>query len=154
MNSPANPRQAIGILADDLTSAADGAAPFLRGFGAVRVHRRVPGDQTHAVLSIDTGSRARPEVQAGRLVAQATRALAARGILYKTMDSTLRGHVRTELAAAMRASGRRLLVVAPAFAEAGRVTREGIQYVHGVPVDASPYGADRCIRRAARACST
>lgn len=142
MNSPENPRQTIGILADDLTSAADGAAPFLRGFGAVRVHRGVPGDQTHAVLSIDTGSRACPEAQAGRLVAQATRALAARGILYKTMDSTLRGHVRTELAAAMRASGRRLLVVAPAFAEAGRVTRGGIQYVHGVPVDASPYGAD------------
>ncbi|MCF7770734.1 four-carbon acid sugar kinase family protein [Achromobacter pulmonis] len=142
MNSPTNLRRAIGIVADDLTSAADGAAPFLRGSGPVRVHRGLPDDLAHAVLSVDTGSRARTEAQAGRVAAQATRALAARGILYKTMDSTLRGHVRTELAAAMRASGRLLLVVAPAFADAGRVTREGIQYVHGVPVDASPYGAD------------
>lgn len=154
MNSPENPRQAIGILADDLTSAADGAAPFLRGFGAVRVHRGVPGDQTHAVLSIDTGSRARPEAQAGRLVAQATRALAARGILYKTMDSTLRGHVRTELAAAMRASGRRLLVVAPAFAEAGRVTRGESSTCMACRWMPAPTAPIRCIRRAARACST
>lgn len=53
MNPPENLSKTIGILADDLTSAADGAAPFLRGFGAVRVHRGVPGDQTHAVLAID-----------------------------------------------------------------------------------------------------
>ena len=42
-------------------------------------------------------------------------ALADCGTLYKTMDSTLRGHVREELSAAFRASRRQLLVVAPAF---------------------------------------
>ena len=72
------------------------------------------------VLSVDTGSRALGEVEAGSQVAgRAARALADCGTLYKTMDSTLRGHVREELSAAFRASRRQLLVVAPAPTRAG-----------------------------------
>ena len=64
------------------------------------------------------------------------------GTLYKTMDSTLRGHVREELSAAFRASRRQLLVVAPAFPDAGRLTLGGNQYVYGKLVAASSYGQD------------
>ena len=58
------------------------------------------------------------------------------------MDSTLRGHVREELSAAFRASRRQLLVVAPAFPDAGRLTLGGNQYVYGKLVAASSYGQD------------
>ena len=64
------------------------------------------------VLSVDTGSRALGEAEAGQVVGRAARPIAAP---CKTMDSTLRGHVREELSAAFRASRRQLLVVAPAF---------------------------------------
>ncbi len=52
-----------------------------------------------------------------------------------------RVHIRAEIAAAFRASGRKWLVVAPAFPAEARITQEGRQYVHGVPVDQSTYAA-------------
>lgn len=142
MDTPELLSPRVGIIADDLTSAADGAGPFLPWAGSARVRRGVAAPAGECVLSVDTGSRGQPEAGAVDAVARAAAALAGRGILYKTLDSTLRGHVRAELAAALRARGRRLLVVAPAFPEAGRVTRGGIQYVHGERVDASVYAAD------------
>jgi len=63
-------------------------------------------------------------------------------ILLKTVDSTLRGHVSAEIAAAFHASGRSGLVFAPAFPAAGRTTVDGMQLVHNVPVHLSDYGKD------------
>ncbi len=142
MNTPAGISRTIGIIADDLTSAADGAGPFLPGAGPAQVCRGVSGDVTPRILSLDTGSRGMAEMDAAQAASAAAAALAGRDVLYKTMDSTLRGHIRAELAAALRASGRHVLVVAPAFADAGRVTLGGNQYVHGQLVAASAYGAD------------
>lgn len=142
MDTPESLSRQVGIIADDLTSAADGAGPFLPWAGSARVHRGAAAPAGERVLSVDTGSRGQAEAGAVDAVARAAAALAGRGVLYKTLDSTLRGHVRAELATALRASGRRLLVVAPAFPAAGRVTRGGIQYVHGEPVDVSVYASD------------
>ncbi|CAB3733934.1 3-oxo-tetronate kinase [Achromobacter deleyi] len=140
--TPATAFPSVGIIADDLTSAADGAGPFLPWGGSARVRRDAMDDEGARVLSRDTGSRAMPEAAAAQAAGQATAALARRDVVYKTMDSTLRGHVRAELAGAFRASGRQLLVVAPAFPDAGRVTSGGHQYVNGTLVAASAYGAD------------
>ena len=63
-------------------------------------------------------------------------------LLFKTINSTLRGHIREEVAAAFLASGRSRLVVAPAFPEAGRLTVNGVQVVNGIPVSESAYGRD------------
>jgi D-threonate/D-erythronate kinase len=63
-------------------------------------------------------------------------------VLYKTVDSTLRGHIADELEACFAASGRESLVFAPAFPQAGRTTVGGIQLVDGVPVSESVYAND------------
>lgn len=63
-------------------------------------------------------------------------------LLFKTVDSTLRGHVPAEVRAAWAGSGRRAVVIAPAFPAEGRVTVEGVQYVRGVPVHESDYARD------------
>lgn len=132
----------VGLLADDLTSAADGAGPFvMRGLGAWVGRGRLPR-QTSAVIAVDSGSRSAPEVEAAERVARLTAELASRDILYKTVDSTLRGHVRAELDAAFRASGRKRLVFAPAFPAAGRTTVGGVQLVDGIPVAETAYGRD------------
>ena len=55
-------------------------------------------------------------------------------IVYKKLDSTLRGPIAAELAAASGASGRDRAVVAPAFPATGRTTVDGVQLVRGVPV--------------------
>jgi uncharacterized protein YgbK (DUF1537 family) len=68
--------------------------------------------------------------------------LAGHAVLYKTVDSTLRGHITEELEACFAASGRKSLVFAPAFPQAGRTTVGGIQLVNGIPVSESAYGKD------------
>ena len=119
---------ALGVIADDLTSATDGAAPFLaRGYVPV-VLRRPSSPTQEAIIAVDTGSRAAATgVEAAAATARGVAALAHAPILYKT---------------ALSASGRRRLIVAPAFPEAGRITVGGQQRVHGVPVHESAYGRD------------
>ena len=70
----------------------------------------------------------RPRQRVKILTAQ----LATRDLLYKTVDSTLRGHV-SELEPWFEASGRKILVFAPAFPTAGRTTVGGVQLVDGIP---------------------
>jgi D-threonate/D-erythronate kinase len=132
----------IAVIADDLTSAADGAAPFVaRGMNA-RIGRGELPRQAAAVVSVDSGSRSASSSQAFERVTRLTAQLAGCAVLYKTVDSTLRGHVTAELEACFAASGRTSLVFAPAFPEAGRTTVDGIQLVDGVPVADSSYGQD------------
>lgn len=132
----------LGILADDLTSAADGAGPFvMRGLSASIGRGRLPR-QEGTVTAVDSGARSVSAEDAAARVAALTAPLSARDILYKTVDSTLRGHVAIELEACFRASGRATLVFAPAFPEAGRTTVGGIQRVDGVPVSQTVYGRD------------
>lgn len=131
----------IGIIADDLTSAADGAGPFV-AVGHRALVTRGTAAESCTVLSVDTDSRGLAAPDAVARVTAATGALAARSILYKTVDSTLRGHVAAEMAAALAASGRDRVVFAPAFPDAGRLTRGGRQFVDGQLVSDSVYGAD------------
>ncbi|MGD9479207.1 four-carbon acid sugar kinase family protein [Shinella sp. G-2] len=132
----------VGIVADDLTSAADGAGAFLKSGYQPRVCRSKQETGSAQVTAIDTGSRLMIEVDAVRATAQAIASLAGCRHLYKTIDSTLRGHVRAEIAAAFQASGRARLVVAPAFPAAGRTTIDGVQRLHGEPVAQTAYGHD------------
>jgi uncharacterized protein YgbK (DUF1537 family) len=132
----------IGILADDLTSAADGAAPFVqRGLRALVGRRRLPLQQA-TILAVDSGSRSLLASQAAQRAAELAEQLASRDVLYKTVDSTLRGHVRAEIEAAFTASGRKMLVFAPAFPGAGRTTVGGVQLVDGIPVAETGYRRD------------
>ncbi|MDC7716580.1 four-carbon acid sugar kinase family protein [Vogesella sp. DC21W] len=132
----------ISVLADDLTSAADGAAPFVEaGFRATLGRGQLPS-RLASVVTVDSGARSASPQDAAAMVAHLTRQLAPRPLLYKTVDSTLRGHVTVELEACFKASGRKTVVFAPAFPAAGRTTIGGIQYVDGVPVAESVYGCD------------
>jgi uncharacterized protein YgbK (DUF1537 family) len=132
----------IGVLADDLTSAADGAAPFVARGLTARIGRGQLPRQAAAVVAVDSGSRSATSSQAFEGVTRLTARLASRAVLYKTVDSTLRGHIAEELEACFAASGRKSLVFAPAFPQAGRTTVGGIQLVDGVPVSESMYGQD------------
>jgi uncharacterized protein YgbK (DUF1537 family) len=123
------------VLADDLTGAADCAAAFLGRARDVRVslQPRVPTGGGVAVIDLDT--RSRPE-RAARKIAR--RAFASRGarqarILYKKIDSTLKGHIAAELAAARGALGKRAVIFTPAFPAQRRVVREARLYVDGQP---------------------
>lgn len=128
---------AIAVIADDLTGAADAGVQLVRAGYRTAVSFRpaeVPEGGLDAV-AFDTDSRTMPAGFAAKRVLEAARAARGARLVYKKLDSTLRGNVAAELAAAFGASGRERVVVAPAFPAAGRTTAGGVQLVHGVPVD-------------------
>ncbi len=141
-------RPLVGIVADDLTGAADTGIAFLaHGMSAVvtwppAAAWRIPDGPWGAdVLAIDTRSRAASAEDAAAITRQVVSALREAGVptLYKKIDSVLRGHVGDEVHAAIDAwHADSLAVVAPAFPGAGRTTVEGRQRVNGVPLAGSP----------------
>ena len=118
-------RQGIAILADDLTSAGDGAAPFRQAGHDARILLSTPAavpQHATGVTAVDLGSRVLDEEAASRRTWHAARLFAGSELLFKTVDSTLRGHVAAEVRAAPAGSRRRAVVIAPAFPAEGRVT--------------------------------
>jgi uncharacterized protein YgbK (DUF1537 family) len=137
------------VLADDLTGAADCAVAFVR-----RGHRAVVGLGGQAaecgggVLAIDADSRRLPPAQAAARHVQILMACHRPGLmLFKKIDSTLRGQPVAELVATLEAlrqtSPRRLALLAPAFPAHGRKLRQGRVWLHDVPLeDTSLWAAD------------
>lgn len=133
----------VALIADDLTGSADSGAQFARaGYRTVIVFRGETEPEEADAVVVDTDSRALDEEVARERVFGAVGALKSAAIVYKKLDSTLRGPVATEIGAALEASGRRAAVVAPAFPDAGRITRDGVQMVHGVPVHRTGFADD------------
>ena len=126
---------AIAIIADDLTGAADTGVQLVRAGYRTAVLFGASETLGFDAIALDTDSRAMPAGFAARRVVEATRAVRHARLVYKKLDSTLRGNVAAELAAAFGAAGRERAIVAPAFPAAGRTTVAGNQLVHGVPVD-------------------
>ena len=56
------------------------------------------------------------------------------------MDSGLRGNWTSEVAALLDLGYR--VAIVPAYPDAGRTCRDGVVYIHGVPVTESPFGQD------------
>jgi uncharacterized protein YgbK (DUF1537 family) len=127
----------VGIIADDLTGAADTGVQLARAGYRTAVAFRdalIPPAEDLDAVALDTDSRAMPAGFAAKRVMEAGHAVRHARIVYKKLDSTLRGPIAAELAAALGASGRDRAVVAPAFPAAGRTTVDGVQLVRGVPV--------------------
>ena len=122
------------ILADDLTGAADSAAAFLGRAREVAVLLR-PDLRTRAdVAALDLDTRSRSERGARDLVRRAFSRRAAKQapVLFKKIDSTLRGHVSIELAAARRSLGPRPVLFVPSFPDQGRVVRDSKLLLNGI----------------------
>jgi D-threonate/D-erythronate kinase len=138
-------RVRIAIIADDLTSAADGGIQFAQGGLQAVVTMdaaRVIDFSVWPVVAVDADSRCRTAAEAAVRIASCVRALRGRELLYKTVDSTIRGHLAVELRAAKAESGRSRMLLAPAFPAAGRTTRGGRQYLDGVPLSRTTFSQD------------
>ena len=140
----------IGIQADDLTGACDTGAPFAaRGLETLVVvddgdgPRPLP-DAGAAVLVIDTESRERPvdEARARARRAGGTLRAGPRRILYKKLDSTLRGRVAAEVDGMLEGAELSVALLAPAFPAQKRVVVDGQVRVDGRPADETPVARD------------
>ena len=129
------------VIADDLTGAADcGVACAGHGLETIVVLGDSGGEVQAEVLSIDGDTRRLPAKEAAaETVRLLRRHLHDEGsLLYKKLDSTMRGNVGAELAAALevrralaRDKDRIVAVLAPAFPATGRTTVNGRQLVDG-----------------------
>ncbi|MCJ7822016.1 MAG: four-carbon acid sugar kinase family protein [Armatimonadetes bacterium] len=135
----------VGITADDLTGAADTAAAFadlrrpvpISLLGAPRAH------EGRSAFAVTTESRSASPDDAYALTAASVRALMESGarLIYKKVDSNLRGNVGSELAAARDAAAA-WIILAPAFPARGRTTVGGVALVAGTPVAETEMAAD------------
>lgn len=135
------------FIADDLSGALDAAAAFHHA--GRRVIVAVSPDAWAAatpgqVIGITTETRnAAPEIAAAAVRQAVARGRASGGrLLYKKIDSTLRGPVAAELAALEAAMpGTRILFV-PANPRVGRTVRNGLLLVNGTPVAETDFARD------------
>jgi uncharacterized protein YgbK (DUF1537 family) len=127
------------ILADDLTGAADCAVAFgRRGHAAMVIWGEIGDarDRRLPVLAYDAASRGLAAEAAARRHADVLERLSEPGrLLFKKIDSTLRGQPAAEIAAALlhlkSRSGPAFGVFAPAFPATGRTTVDGRVLVDG-----------------------
>jgi len=135
------------IIADDLSGAADCAiASIGSGLSAAVAFGDFDRDLDAEVLSIDCDTRHLHSAAAAERVARVLRRYTPDPnlLVFKKLDSTLRGNVGAELFAILEerrssaSGGRRIVaVMAPAFPAGGRTTIDGRQFVHGAPLHES-----------------
>ena len=134
------------MIADDFTGALDtGVQLAAHGIPTqVVVGQADLSACSSTVLVVDTETRHLSAAKAAEAVARLTRSAVENGVgcIYKKTDSALRGNVGAELAALLNASDSRRLAFLPAFPQMNRVTKNGVQYIDGVPVTESPFGVD------------
>jgi uncharacterized protein YgbK (DUF1537 family) len=132
------------VIADDLTGAMDtGHAFATRGYPTtVAVHADADGIAPETtVLVINTDSRYLPAGDAREVVARAVTAHPA-AVIYKKIDSTLRGNLAVEIEAVLDTSGTDCALVAPAFPAHSRITACGYHLVNGTLVTDMSAGRD------------
>ena len=122
------------LLADDLTGACDSAVEFAAaGFRtAVALDDAALDEPEWELLAATSDSREVSESEAARLVrSTCRRLLRGRRLVYKKVDSTLRGWPAAESAAAAEESGSPGVLLCPAFPEQGRTVTRGRLLVDG-----------------------
>ena len=125
------------LAADDLTGACDAAVHFaIRGLrpATVLVARGTNGAGAR-VLAVSTESRDLPPAEIHRALAAAAAEFAAESaaLVFKKIDSTLRGNTGVDIAAALESFHCDAAIVCPAFPKMHRVVEGGFLKVTSAP---------------------
>ena len=133
----------ILVLADDLTGALEVGAVFASsGLRAIVSTRPVRGTQTDALI-LDTETRhSTPSDAVGRIVAAVRESEVTPDLIYKKTDSTLRGNIRSELAALSKLFPAWRIGYAPAYPAQGRTVKNGLVHVNGIPLTETDFARD------------
>ena len=145
----------IVVIADDFTGACDTGVQLATSTRFCPVILDVSDPQAlvkrigdaldlYGSVVVDTASRHSVAADAAAVVSRCAHAAvtAKANVVYKKIDSTLRGNIAHEIAAAVKGSDRGIAVVAPAYPAAGRTTRNGLCLVDGTPVVETEFGTD------------
>lgn len=134
----------LHLVADDLTGALDSAAAFATPETPVTVSWSTPEPWGAGPFAFSTETRDAPLAVAIERSGLAAAAVdpADGTLIFKKIDSLLRGHVAVELAAFARRLNPDRIVLAPAHPILGRVTRGGVQWVRDADGVLQPIAVD------------
>ncbi|MBQ9708984.1 MAG: four-carbon acid sugar kinase family protein [Firmicutes bacterium] len=138
----------LAVIADDFTGALDTGIKFGQSGARTRMFIGTGIDfdklsEDCEVIIVDTETRHLSPQRSYEIIYNLVRHCSQNGVrrFYKKTDSALRGCVGTELAA-MSDALERPVHFAPALPAENRYTKDGIQYINGVPVSKSVFGKD------------
>jgi uncharacterized protein YgbK (DUF1537 family) len=141
--------QKVIVIADDLTGAGDAGLQFRkRGLSTIvltDLERFDEEYQRFEVICFDAATRYEtPKKVAQKLgkIASLLKKKKAPRLIFKKVDSALRGHVALEVDFLLNALQLPYAIVAPAFPLLNRVTVEGVHLVGGRPVAESEFGRE------------
>ena len=120
----------VRMLADDLTGAVDTICPFATVAEPIPVFWQGGAlPPVSGSFALDTETREESDQDAVSVVANLLPALYSADVAFKKLDSLLRGHPAAEIAACLNAGAFASIVIAPAFPDQGRITRNGRQFI-------------------------
>lgn len=125
--------QRVAIIADDLTGALDAGLQLAKRNVETRVSLMGLSQSDVQAIVIDAETRHVDRDLALTRVDQAVRSCGDR-LVFKKVDSTLRGHVGPEAMRICDRLGLRAALITPTFAAAGRVVIDGCLLVDGQPL--------------------
>ncbi len=133
------------VIADDFTGANDtGVQLAKRGIETHVVLQGRDINQANLSYVLDTESRNISEQEAYERISYHLKEVLKNDykILYKKVDSTLRGNITSEIKAVDDVYGPQLIIFAPAFPMIGRTTVGGIHYVNGKRIIETEFSKD------------
>lgn len=136
----------IIAIADDITGAAEIAGVALRqGFTVDFSINSIPTETRADVIVVATDTRSAAPQEAGevcRHLSRQARSLAPQPLLFKKVDSVLRGNVGEELSALLGATAFEKVLLLPQNPSRGRIISGGIYYVDGMELSKTAFACD------------
>jgi uncharacterized protein YgbK (DUF1537 family) len=134
----------IAVIADDLTGAAELAGIGLDYQLKTEVNTVVEPACEVDLLIIATDTRSLTAAEAKRITFDITCQLMALKpkLIFKKIDSVLRGHVLDEVASQLEASGLKRALIIPGNPQHGKKVISGTYYYNHVPVHLTDYSID------------
>jgi uncharacterized protein YgbK (DUF1537 family) len=133
----------VGVIADDFTGAMDTGVQFVRAGLEAALLFSLTDALPVPVQAISTNSRDANVATAQQRAAEAAERF-HRKLIFKKIDSTMRGHIRPEIESVLRVTGMEKAVVCPAVIEAGRRIRDGKLWIDDVLLHESDFAHDPC----------
>lgn len=125
------------IIADDFTGANDTGVQLRKNGYKTEVQLFPTGELIDRSVVLDTESRTISPTDAFQKVSKLTKQITLKNkfdIVYKKIDSTIRGNIAEEIHAVANICQPDLIIVAPALPDANRITVNGIQMLDGRPL--------------------
>ena len=136
------------VIADDYTGSNDcGVQLKNRGLSAVTVLSKGYLNDIYGydVIVMDSETRSMTKENSCKAIKEIgtnIKGLMGSNIVFKKIDSTLRGYIGIEIEALDNVLNPELIVFAPAYPKNNRTTVHGIHYFNGVPIDKTELSKD------------